>query len=99
MLMSGGNDGSSMQNWPYPRVAGQDKAHFRLGTSPAKPAAGYFAGVLGISSEQEIVDAIAGLSNEAEIEDALFKFFRQDRKLARDYMRWRMGIKKYALRP
>jgi hypothetical protein len=66
--MSGGNDGTSTQNWSYPRVAGHDKIHFSLGTSSARPAAGYFASVAGLSNEQEIVALIAGLSNEVEIE-------------------------------
>jgi hypothetical protein len=57
------------------------------------PAPGYFADVIGLSSEQVIRDAVAGLSDEKEIEGALFKLFRH-RPLARDYMRWRMGIKK-----
>jgi hypothetical protein len=39
--MARGNDGHHTQNWPYPRVAGQDRTHFRLGTSDAKPARGY----------------------------------------------------------
>jgi hypothetical protein len=84
---------------PFARPANQDKKHFDLGTSSARPAAGYFAGVLGIASEQEIMDAIAGLSNETEIENALYDLFREDRKQAHDFMWWRMGIKKYAPRP
>ena len=90
--MSGGNDGSSMQNWPYPRVAGQDKAHFPLGTSPAKPAAGYFADVAGLTNEQVIRDKIAGLSSEQEIEDVLFKLF-WDRAQARSFMWWRLKMR------
>ena len=78
---------------PFSRPANQDRKHFELGTSTAKPAAGYFADAVGLSGEQVIRDAIAGLSGEKEIEDALFKLFRH-RPLARDYMRWRMGIKK-----
>lgn len=72
---------------PFARQANQDKKHFELGASPAKPAAGYVAGVLGIDSEQEILDAIAGLANEVEIEDALFKLFREDQFMARDFMK------------
>jgi hypothetical protein len=91
--MSGSNDGQSMQLWPYGHAAGQDRKHFPLGTSPARPAAGYFADAAGRSSEQEIRDAIAGLSDEQEIEGALVKLLRS-RWLARDYMRWRMRMKK-----
>jgi len=81
---------------PFARPANQDKRHFELGASPAKPAAGYFAGVLGIDSEREILDAIAGLSNEAEIEDTLYKLFRKDRCMAHDFMKWRLGMKNAA---
>jgi hypothetical protein len=78
---------------PFARPANQDKKHSPLGTSAAKPAAGYFADAAGLSSEQVIRDAISGLSNEQEIEEALFNLLRC-RSLACDYMRWRMGIKK-----
>lgn len=91
--MARGNDGASSQNWPYPRVAGQDKSHFPLGSSPAIPAAGYFADAAGLANEQVIKDAVAGLSSEQEIEEALIKLLR-DYDLARGYMHWRMRIKK-----
>jgi hypothetical protein len=78
---------------PFARPANQDRKHFPLGTSTARPAAGYFADAAGLSSEQEIRDAIAGLSSEQEIEDALVKLLRYH-SLARDYMRWRLGMKK-----
>jgi hypothetical protein len=91
--MSGGNDGSSMQNWPYPRVAGQDKMHFALGTSLAKPAPGYFATAAGLENEQVIRDAIAGLSNDQEIDEVLIRLLRTY-QLVYDYKRWRMGMKK-----
>lgn len=77
---------------PFSRPANQDKKHFDLGSSPAKPAAGYFAGVLGIKSEEEIWNAIEGLPPK-DIEEALYKFFREDRRMARDFMRWRLGMK------
>jgi hypothetical protein len=83
---------------PFARPANQDKKHFDLGTSPARPAAEYFAGVADLSSEQVLRDAVAGLSNEQSIEDALFKLL-PSRFFAREYMRWRMGIKRYAPRP
>lgn len=91
--MSGSNDGQSMQLWPYGRVAGQDRKHFELGTSPAIPAAGYFADAAGLTNEQVIRDAVAGLSSEQEIEETLVKLLR-DYRLAHGYMRWRMRMKK-----
>jgi hypothetical protein len=96
--MSGSSDGHSMQLWPYGHAAGQDQRHFPLGASSAIPAAGYFADAAGLSSEQEIKDAIAGLSDEQEIEDALVKLLGE-LWLARGYMRWRMRIRGNALRP
>jgi hypothetical protein len=78
---------------PFARPANQDKKHFELGTSTARPAAGYFAGVADLPSEQVFRDAVAGLSSEQEMEDALFKLL-PSRFFAREYMRWRMGIKK-----
>jgi hypothetical protein len=36
--MARGNDGHSMQNWPYPNVEGQDQKYFPLGTSKTRPA-------------------------------------------------------------
>jgi hypothetical protein len=92
------NEGFQMLIYqPFARPANQDKKHFELGASTAKPAAGYFADVLGLSSEQPIKDAVAGLSSAKEIEDVLFNLF-QDRWQARDYMKWRMGITQYAPR-
>jgi hypothetical protein len=76
---------------PFSRPANQDRKHFPLGTSTAKPAAGYFADAAGLSSEQVIRDAIVGLSSEQETEEALVELLRSH-LLARDYMRWRMGI-------
>jgi hypothetical protein len=77
---------------PFARPANQDRRHFALGTSTARPAAGYFADAAGLSSEQVIRDAVAGLSSEQEIENALVKLLGYS--LAYDYMRWRMGMKK-----
>jgi hypothetical protein len=77
---------------PFARPANQDRKHFPLGTSTAKPAPGYFADAAGLSDEQEIKDAVAGLASEQEIEYALVKLLRCYR-LARGYMQWRMGMK------
>lgn len=65
--MTVSNDGHSMQLWPYSHAAGQDQRYFPLGSSSATPAAGYFADAAGLSSEEEIRDAISGLSGEQEI--------------------------------
>jgi hypothetical protein len=78
---------------PFALPANRDRKHFPLGTSPAVPAAGYFADAAGLANEQVIKDAVAGLSSEQEIEEALVKLLR-DYDLARGYMRWRMRIKK-----
>ena len=64
---------------PFARPANQDRRHFALGTSTARPAAGYFADAAGLSSEQEIENALVKLLGYS---------------LAYDYMRWRMGMKK-----
>jgi hypothetical protein len=95
--MARGNDGLPAQIWPTPRPAGQDKKHFALGTSTAKPARGYFADVVGLESEQAIWDAIEGLPDEQEITDALVKLLGSY-WLARDFMKWRMGKKAAPLR-
>lgn len=78
---------------PFARPANQDKKHFDLGTSTARPAAEYFAGFADLASEQVLRDAVVGLSDEQAIEDALFKLL-SSRSAARDYMRWRMRIKR-----
>lgn len=78
---------------PFARPANQDKKHFDLGTSTARPATGYFAGVADLPSEQVLRDAVAGLASEQEIESALLKFL-PSRFFAHEYMKWRMGIKK-----
>jgi hypothetical protein len=93
-----GNDGYSTQNWPPPRQANQDKMHFPLGSSPARPASGYFADVLGIANEQMIRDQMTGLSEDKEIEETLFKLF-WNRDQAHSFMYWRLGMKKYAPGP
>ena len=87
------NDGQSMQNWPYPRAAGQDRADFPLGTSKAVPSPGYFADAAGLENEQVLKDAIAGLSDGQEIEDALTERL-QSRQQARDFMWWRLKMRK-----
>jgi len=78
---------------PFSRPANQDRKHFSLGESPAKPANGYFADAAGLPSENVIRDAVAGLSTSEEIEAALIKLLIY-RRLAHGYMRWRMGRKK-----
>lgn len=78
---------------PFAQRANQDKKHFALGTSTAKPAAGYFAGVADLQSEQLLRDAVAGLTSEQEIESALLRFLPSS-SFAREYMKWRMGIKR-----
>ncbi|MEZ5901667.1 MAG: hypothetical protein R3D51_19480 [Hyphomicrobiaceae bacterium] len=83
---------------PFARPANQDKKHFELGTSTAKPAEGYFADVADLPSEKVLQDAVAGLLSEQEIEDALFNLL-PSRFFAHEYMRWRMGIKADAKRP
>ncbi len=93
------NDGQSMQNWPYPRVAGQDRTDFPLGTCTAPPAPGYFADAFGLANEQVILDAIAGLTDPQEIEDALMVPLNGDRCQARDFMRYRLKMRKHAKRP
>jgi hypothetical protein len=75
---------------PYPQAANQDRTHFDLGASTARPAAEYFAAVTGLSSEQEIVDAIAGLTDRQEIENTLVELLGSQR-MACDYMKWRMN--------
>jgi hypothetical protein len=36
---------------------------------------------------------LGGLSNGADIEDTLYKVFREDRSIARQFMKWRSGMK------
>lgn len=78
---------------PFSRPANQDKKHFPLGECQARPAAGYFADVAGLDSEQIITDTIAGLSSEREIQDTLV-WLLKDRWMAFEYMRWRLRMKK-----
>ena len=85
-----GNDGIGTGMMPYPRVANQDRTHFDLGASRAMPGQGYFAAAAGLSSEQEIVDAIAELTDRQEIENTLVTLFGGRRQMALDYMKWRM---------
>jgi hypothetical protein len=87
--MARGNDGVMTGTLPYPRAANQDRTHFNLGASTARPAAGYFAAAAGLSSEQQIVDAIAELTDTQEIENTLAELLGSWR-LARGYMKWRM---------
>ncbi len=89
--MAKGNDGIPMQNWPTPPEAGQDKIHFALGTSDARPAMGYFADIAGLPSEKPIEDAVAGLTDPQEIEKTLVKLLWSQR-VAHEYMKWRMKV-------
>ena len=81
-----------MNRWWYEKLAGQDRGHFPLGTSDARPAPGYWIDRCGLSVK-EIEDAIAGLSAPKGIEGVLVKLFqsrfsdaRDARLAARDYM-------------
>jgi hypothetical protein len=91
--MASKNDGLGMGPEFWTPLPGQDRKHFPLGTSKAVPASGYFADVAGLANEQLIKDQIAGLSSAQEIEDALFKVFSHNRYMARDFMKWRLGMK------
>jgi hypothetical protein len=77
---------------PFSRPANQDRKHFELGTSTAKPAPEYFADAADLPDEQVIRTAVAGLSDEQEIKDTLVNLLGSY-SLARDYMKWRMRIK------
>lgn len=77
---------------PFSRPANQDRKHFELGESTAKPAPGYFASVLGLPSERVIQGFIAGLSDEHHVEDALSYLFGSH-QMACDYMYWRMRMR------
>ncbi|MEJ0077998.1 MAG: hypothetical protein WDO17_21680 [Alphaproteobacteria bacterium] len=73
-----------------PRQAGQDRKHFRLGTSAARPAKGYWAARAGLSNDYQIEEAIAGLSDAREIQMNLIKLLGF--YCAYDYMRcYKMG--------
>jgi hypothetical protein len=74
---------------PFARPANQDRTHFDLGTSTARPTKNYFADVAGLSSEQQIVDAIAGLTDDQEIIDTLVTLLGS-RRMALDFLKWRM---------
>jgi hypothetical protein len=87
--MARGNDGVMTGSLPYPRQANQDRRHFNLGASTARPAAGYFAAVAGLSSEQQIMDAIVGLTDRQEIENTLVDLLGSQ-NMAHDFMKWRM---------
>jgi hypothetical protein len=90
--MARGNDGIPMQNWPSPREAGQDRKHFELGTSNAKPARGYWAARAGLSNDWQIEEAIADLTDAQEIQTTLIKLLGYD--CAHDYMTYyKMGWK------
>jgi len=96
--MGSKNDGQSMQFEFSGRQAGQDRVHFPLGTSTAVPGPNYFADVVGLANEQAIKDGIAGLSDSKEIEDALTERL-QSRRLAREFMWFRLKMRKDAKRP
>jgi hypothetical protein len=88
------NDGIMTGKLPYLRVAGQDRTHFALGTSRAKPANGYWTGCClkgsGVTNDKQIEDAIAGLS-DAEAKRVLIDFMGFDE--AEHYMLWRKKSK------
>lgn len=77
---------------PFARPANQDRKHFALGDSDAKPASGYFASVTGLADEEPIKEAVATLTDLWEIEDKLFEILGSSQQ-AQDYMRWRMGLR------
>jgi hypothetical protein len=87
--MARGNDGVMTGTLPYPRAANQDRTRFDLGDSTARPRDGYFADVAGLSSEQEIVNAVAGLTDRQEIEKILVDKLGSQ-QMACQYMKWRM---------
>ncbi len=90
--MAQSNDGIGYQNWPYPRQAGEDRRHFPLGTSTAKPAVGYWAARAGLSNDYQIEEAIAGLSNPDVIQATLIELLGYN--CAHDYMTcYKMGWK------
>jgi hypothetical protein len=93
-----GNDGHPQRFEFYGRQAGQDRKDFPLGTNRSPPASGYFADAFGLANEQVIMDAIADLTDPQEIEDALTVRLNQDRGQARDFMWWRLKMRKNAKR-
>ncbi|WP_315778687.1 hypothetical protein [Bradyrhizobium sp. SZCCHNPS1003] len=91
------NDGQSMQFEFYGRAAGQDRKHFRLGTSMGIPGPNYFADVRGFANEQVIHDAIAGSLDPKDIEHVLTELL-DSRKLAREFMWFRLKMRENAPR-
>jgi hypothetical protein len=91
------NDGLGMGPEFWAPLPGQDRKHFRLGTSTAVPGANYFAGVRGLDDEQPIVDAVAGLSDPKQIETVLTELLGP--RLAREFMWFRLKMRENAPRP
>lgn len=90
--MARGNDGLGMGPEFWGPMPGQDKKHFPLGTSTAKPARGYWASRAGLSMDCQVEEAIAGLVDPREIKARLIKLAGYD--FARDYMTYyKMGWK------
>jgi hypothetical protein len=82
--MARSNDGPGYQSGFSPPLPGQDRKHFPLGTSTARPAYGYWASRANLSSDRQIEEAIAGMTNAEEIQVTLMKLLGYD--CARDYM-------------
>ena len=88
--MARGNDRVMTGTLPYHRVANQDRAHFPLGMSTARPAAGYWAARAGLSNDYQVEEVIAGLSDPHEIRAKLIELAGYN--FARDYMTYfKMG--------
>ena len=96
--MASKNDGLGMGPEFWAPLPGQDRKHFPLGTSTAVPGPNYFAEVRGLDDEQTIVDAVAGLSDPKQIENVLAELL-DSRKLAREFMWFRLKMRENAPRP
>lgn len=78
------NDGLGMGPEFWGPMPGQDKKHFPLGTSPARPARGYWADRAGLSNDYQVEEAIAGLTDPKEIKAKLIDLAGW--QFAHDYM-------------
>ncbi len=75
---------------PFARPANQDRKHFDLGGSTARPAKGYWAARAGLKNDYQIEEAIAGMTNAEEIQVTLIKLLGYS--CAHDYMKcYKMG--------
>lgn len=84
---------------PHSQPAGQDRRDFPLGSSPARPAAGYFASAAGVEDEKVFHDAIVGLTSYDEIHAALSGVFKNlwrpmAEYQATSFMKWRLRMTK-----